>query len=143
MDCGFTYVDDTLNGAKNGSDGLTNEGNGVEEAGLADEDVQKLLVDLDELVSDARLVKSFRRYVSQMREELRSTNSSESIEDDVGISTFVGLRVHAIKEPSTQVNNLSEACNDLLQSVKVSPFIFPPWVLQRDILYLLGSCHCQ
>lgn len=46
---GTTYIDNALNSAEKGSHRLPDEWNGVEEASLANQDVQKLLVDLDKL----------------------------------------------------------------------------------------------
>jgi hypothetical protein len=43
------YINDTLNGAQDCGDRLANERDGAEEAGLADENIKKLLVDLNEL----------------------------------------------------------------------------------------------
>lgn len=45
----MTYVNDGLKLTKNSSDGLSNEGNGVEEACLSDQDVEKHLMDADKL----------------------------------------------------------------------------------------------
>ena len=44
-----TYIDNGLNLAEDGSDRLANEGDSGEEAGLADEDVEKSLVNTDKL----------------------------------------------------------------------------------------------
>jgi hypothetical protein len=45
----IAYINDTLNGAQDCGDRLANEWDGAEEAGLADENIEKLLVDLNEL----------------------------------------------------------------------------------------------
>jgi hypothetical protein len=45
-----TYIDDLLNLAEDSSNGLANDGNSLEQASLADEDVEKGLVDTNELV---------------------------------------------------------------------------------------------
>jgi hypothetical protein len=47
---GSTDINDVLNLAENSSNRRANDGNGVEEAGLADEDVEKNLVDADKLL---------------------------------------------------------------------------------------------
>lgn len=47
---GNTYIDDVLNLAENSGNRLTDEGDSVEEAGLANEDVEESLVDADELL---------------------------------------------------------------------------------------------
>jgi hypothetical protein len=53
-----TYVDNALDLAEHGSDGLTDEGNGGEQSGFADQDVEEGLVDTDKLsVRLAMLVK--------------------------------------------------------------------------------------
>lgn len=53
-----THVNDALDGAENGGNGLANKGDRAEDTGLANQDVEELLVDLDELqslcVRDAR-----------------------------------------------------------------------------------------
>lgn len=48
----FTYVYDAFNCPKHGSHGLANEWHSAEKTRLANEDVEKLLVDLDKLLSD-------------------------------------------------------------------------------------------
>lgn len=48
-DEGMAYVNDLLNLTKDSSNGSTDEWDGGEETSLADQDVKKSLVDLDEL----------------------------------------------------------------------------------------------
>jgi hypothetical protein len=47
---GRTDIDDFLDLAKDSGDGLADDGDGVEEASLADEDVEEGLVDADKLL---------------------------------------------------------------------------------------------
>jgi len=44
-----TYINDTLDAAEGGGDGLANEGNARDDTSLANEDVEESLVDTDEL----------------------------------------------------------------------------------------------
>lgn len=44
-----SYIDNGFNLAEDGSHGLSDEGNSGEEAGLANEDIEKSLVDADKL----------------------------------------------------------------------------------------------
>jgi hypothetical protein len=44
-----SYINDALNLAKNTSDGATNEGNGLKQPSFANKDIEKCLVDSDEL----------------------------------------------------------------------------------------------
>lgn len=71
-----TYVDTTLNSAQDSRDRLANERHSVEEAGLADEDVEKLLVNLDELEGDQRASPSFRIDKPTVRKESKMMSAS-------------------------------------------------------------------
>jgi hypothetical protein len=127
---GSTDIDDVLDLAKDSGDGLADDGDGVEEASLADEDVEKGLVDADKLLRFQSV--NDRGILGRMR---RVSYLAESIEDGVAVSASGdgGHVLHLGDGNCGRRDDVGESRDDLLWFA----------VSFACINYLAMRCHIQ